>query len=141
MPTRNSRSQIATRCAVALITLSAIASSAWGQSLRQQTEGWCSPAVADVKGHVTITCQGVDPKAVARLNELLNKKDLERGQKIKEANEWAEGYRELSARLASAGDDSQLSQQAKALIQDGKFDEAGAVLDHLIAKQETQVEQ
>src|SRR5215471_1624019 len=129
------------RYAVAVILVSFVTTPAWSQSLRQQTEGWCSPAVADVKGHVTITCQGVDPKALARLNELLDKKDLELTQRIKEANEWAERYRELSARLATAGDDGQLSQQAKALIQDGKFDEAGAVLDRLIVNQESEVEQ
>src|SRR5262249_50653018 len=129
------------RLTMAVLVLGLVAHAAWAQSVRQQTEGWCSPAVADVKGAVTLTCVGVDPKALARLNELLDKKDLELGQKIKEANEWAERYRDLSARLAAATDDSQLSLQAKALIQEGKFDEAGALLDRLIAKQETQVDQ
>jgi tetratricopeptide (TPR) repeat protein len=96
--------------------------------------------VADVKGNVSIVCQGIDPKALARLNELLDKKDLELKQKVTEANEWAERYRDLSARLA-AGSDSQLSQQAKALFQEGKFEEAGTLLDRLLAKQETLVDQ
>jgi len=41
----------------------------------QTTIGWCSPAVGKAD-NVTIICQGVDPKALTRLNELLDKKDL-----------------------------------------------------------------
>jgi tetratricopeptide (TPR) repeat protein len=110
------------------------------QSVSQKTAGPCSPAITDVKGHVTITCQGVDRKALARLNELLDKKDLQLAQKVEEANEWAQRYHEVSARLA-ASDDSQLSKKALALIREGKLDEAGALLDGLVAKQEAQLDQ
>lgn len=35
-------------------------------SVRQETRGSCSPAVADVHGHVTITCQGADLSTLRR---------------------------------------------------------------------------
>ncbi len=44
--------------------------------IEQKTAGWCAPAVADIEGNVTINCQGVDPKALARLNELLDLTDF-----------------------------------------------------------------
>lgn len=106
----------------------------------QRTEGWCSPAVADVKGNVTINCTGVDPQAMKRLNELLDKKDVELSQRIKDAEEWAARYRELLARIEKQGDDSELSRKAEELIKTGKLEEAGKILDEIIAKQEKQVE-
>src|SRR5262249_49377688 len=47
----------------------------------------------------------------------------------------------LSARLAAATNDNQIASQAKRLIEEGKFEEAGAMLDALLAKQESQVDQ
>jgi hypothetical protein len=41
------------------------------EAVRQTTEGWCSPAVAEVGGDVTVACHGVDPEALERLKELL----------------------------------------------------------------------
>ncbi|MBK8176589.1 MAG: hypothetical protein IPK66_15350 [Rhodospirillales bacterium] len=105
----------------------------------QHTTGWCSPNVAGTDGNVTIVCHGVDPKALARLEELLDKKDLELADKIKEANEWVSKYRELEAGLSSVGDDSKESGEAAELIKQGKFEEAGGILHQLIATQETQV--
>jgi hypothetical protein len=72
------------------------ASAAHAASITQQTQGWCSPAVGQTGGNVTITCQGVDPHAMQRLNERLSKKDLDLQEKTREANEWARKYRELS---------------------------------------------
>ena len=48
-------------------------SAAEAASITQTTEGWCSPAVGQTGGNVTSICQGVDPKALQRLNELLNR--------------------------------------------------------------------
>ncbi|MGA1861039.1 hypothetical protein VH569_34070 [Azospirillum sp. 11R-A] len=53
-----------------------------GTTTNQTTEGWCAPATANVAGNVTITCHRVDPRAVMRLNELLDKKDLELQDKV-----------------------------------------------------------
>jgi hypothetical protein len=52
-----------------------------------QTTGsgsWCSPA-QNGNGN-TVICNGVDPRALDRLNELLDHKDLELTQKTAEAN-------------------------------------------------------
>ena len=46
----------------------------------------------------------------------------------------------LSARLAAISDDGNLGRQAWALIENGKFDEAAALLDRIIAKQEAQID-
>jgi tetratricopeptide (TPR) repeat protein len=109
-------------------------------SIAQKTEGWCSPAVGQTQGDVTIICQGVDPKALLRLNELLDKKDLELQEKIREAEAWTRKYHELSQRLAEEGRDNALARQAEGLLKEGKLEEAGALLDRLIASGEAVVE-
>jgi len=113
---------------------------------------------------VTITCQGLDDQALARLNEfldkkfaallhesseqqtaarlneLLDKKDLELAAKIREAEEWAQKYREVEQRLATQGQDEPLAQLAQALLKEGKLDEAGVILDRVLATGEKGVE-
>ena len=44
------------------------------ETITQTTTGSCSPAVGQAGGNVTITCQGLDDQALARLNEFLDKK-------------------------------------------------------------------
>jgi len=129
-----------TRWLVLSAVLLVLAAGVHAQTVTQSTQGWCSPAVADTEGNVTINCHGVDPRALARLNELLDKKDLELAQKIEEANQWAEKYNDLNARLAAAEDDSDLAHRARKLIEQGEFDQAGTILDELIEKQEAQVD-
>jgi tetratricopeptide (TPR) repeat protein len=97
-------------------------------TIHQTTEGWCSPAVGQTGGHVIITCQGVDPQALQRLNELLDKKDLELQAKIREAEEWTHKYHELSHRLATASLHRAPAQEAKALLEEGRLEEAGKIL-------------
>jgi tetratricopeptide (TPR) repeat protein len=107
----------------------------------QHTEGWCSPAVADTKGNVTVICQGVDPKALQRLNELLDKKDLELQEKIRQAEDWAHRYRDLKAQLSKDSPTNALAQQALTLVEEGKLDEAGALLDRLLEQEEADIDQ
>jgi tetratricopeptide (TPR) repeat protein len=68
-------------------------------TITQTTEGWCSPAVGHTQGDLTIVCQGVDPKALQRLNKLLDKQELELQEKIREAEEWTRKYVEHAADL------------------------------------------
>src|SRR5215469_17771576 len=75
----------------------------------QKTSGWCSPAIANVVGNVTVNCIGVDPRALKRLNAELDRKNLQLADRIREADEWTKRYKELEARLSEAGDDSELS--------------------------------
>jgi hypothetical protein len=110
------------------------------ETITQTTTGWCSPTVGHADGNVTITCQGVNPKALERLNELLDKKDLELQAKIREAEAWAQKYRELEQRLAAEGQDSPLAQQVQAFLKEGKLEEAGSLLDRLIEAEEKAVE-
>src|SRR5439155_23696023 len=131
---------------VAICTMILLSISPEGQAgttipsgILQSTEGWCSPAVADTRGNVTINCQGVDPKALARLNELLDLRDKQLGEtkqsledKLKEANDWAQKYHDLSERLEKLGDTSEVSRRAEALVKSGEFEKAGALLDEAL---------
>lgn len=57
------------------------------------------------KQNMTIIWQGVDPQVLQQLNELLNQKDRELQEKIREVEEWAHRYHQLSQRLAEEGRD------------------------------------
>ena len=60
----------------------------------------CGPA-QNGNGNVII-CNCVDPRAVDRLNELLDRKDFDLKQKSAEANEWAQKHNELNAQFEGA---------------------------------------
>jgi tetratricopeptide (TPR) repeat protein len=113
-------------------------SAAQAGTIHQTTEGWCSPAVGQTHGNVTIIC-GLDPKVERRLNELLDKKDLELQEKIREAEDWTRKYHDLSQRLAEAGKGDELARQAEALLKDGKLEEAGDLIDRLIKSGEERI--
>jgi len=75
-----------------------------------------------------------------RLEELLNLKDLELTKKLEEADEWVQKYQDLKNQLATVSDDSELSNRAGQLIEKGEFEQAGAILNQLIEKQEHEVD-
>jgi len=106
----------------------------------QSTSGWCSPAIDNVVGDVTVNCKGVDPRALKRLNALLSQKNQELSEKIREANEWAERYHELEKRLAEAGNDVGLSHQAEESLHEGDLETAGSILDRILKNEEKQVD-
>ena len=114
----------------------------------RQTTGsgsWCSPA-QNGNGNIVI-CNGVDPRAMDRLDELLNLKDLDLKQKIAEANDWAHRYNELNAQLeeterqlAAKGEDATPVETAQDLLHEGKLGEARAIFDRLIQSDEANVD-
>jgi tetratricopeptide (TPR) repeat protein len=113
--------------------------------VEQSTGGWCSPAINGSGNRVV--CQGVDPRAMARLEELLDQKDRDLNEKIAEANEWARKYNELDAQLTDArrqleakGEDATLVQTAQTLLHEGKLDEARKIYDRLIDSDEANVD-
>jgi tetratricopeptide (TPR) repeat protein len=110
-----------------------------GQEITQSSSGWCSPNIV-TSGDVTVTCIGVDPRALKRLNDKLRSTNLQLGEKIQEANNWAAKYHELEQRLAQSGDDSVLSRQAEEYIHQGEFEKAGAILDEILKKEETEID-
>src|ERR1700740_1346830 len=97
---------------------------------------WCSPVTANVTGKVTVHCIGVDPRAMDALNVQLERTSAQLDERIRIANTWAEKYKLLEKRLAEAGDTSPLSRQAQDLLHKGQFEQAGAVLDSIIAQEE-----
>ncbi len=106
----------------------------------QQTSGWCSPAIANVVGNVTVNCIGVDPRALKRLNEELSGRHLQLADKIHEADKWATRYKELESQFSAGNDDSALARRAEDLLHAGDLDQAGAILDQILAKQEPKVD-
>jgi tetratricopeptide (TPR) repeat protein len=131
-----------------------------GQHLdvKSATYGACSPVISNVSGSIVIrfsgtACAGMDPAAIQKLNEflaafpktqrrlqeLLDKKDVELSGALKEATEWAQRYRDLSRRLDEEASASTLSQQAASLLHDGQLERAAALLDELLGRGEREV--
>jgi hypothetical protein len=103
-------------------------------SFYQVTYGSCSPAIGQTGGNVTVICQGVDPQAMGALNRelgltkgqlLLTDQQLE--QKIKEANELARKYHDLSRQFETI-QDNKLTSQGKALLNEWNLEEADTLL-------------
>jgi tetratricopeptide (TPR) repeat protein len=106
----------------------------------QHTSGWCSPAIADVIGNVTVNCIGVDPRALKRLNGQLKAMKIDREKALKVADEWTSRYKQLENRLNQAGDDSVLSQRAVEYLHEGELEKAGAILDQILGSEEKQID-
>lgn len=123
------------------------------QQVTQRSFGNCSPNIQDVSGNVTIqftgsACAGLDPATIKKLNEfladfpktqhrlqeLLDKKDQELAAKVKEAEEWAGKYRDLSQRLQAQPPDDELSRKAAALLKDNDLDAAEHILTELVER-------
>ena len=129
--TRPRRRRQATMMVFWLLVFRLFALQVHAATIEPTTARRCSPAVGQAN-NVTIVCQGVDPKALARLNELLDKQDLELEDKIGEAEAWAQKYHELEQRLATEGQDNPLAQQAQALVKEGKLEEAEVLFKRLV---------
>jgi hypothetical protein len=108
---------------LAALAWSALAWSALAAAagVEQSTSGPCSPAINGSNN--SVNCSGVDPRAMARLEELLDLKDRDLKQKIADANEWARKYTELNAQLTDArqqleakGEDATLVKTAQDLL-------------------------
>jgi tetratricopeptide (TPR) repeat protein len=125
---------------IALIALAALQQAPPPAKIVQKTSGWCSPAIANVVGNVTVNCIGVDPRALLRLNAELDRKKLQLADKIREANDWTNKYKELETRLTKTGNDSELSRQAADYLHSGDLEKAGAILDQLLGAEDQQTD-
>src|SRR6266699_2591684 len=107
--------------------------SAQTSKVEQHSEGSCSPPIVNNQGHISINCPGVAPEALrylenhlseqfGQLREQLSSFD-DSGRTIRnlndsietlrqKADDWAQRYGKLSARLAEARDDSVQAEQA-----------------------------
>ena len=136
---------------------------ATGPGTSQASAGNCSPNIVN-NGSGTITvelpgsCGSVDPqvlaklteslqkfvgqfpKTISRLNELLDKKDVEIAQKTKEVQDWIDRFNELSNRLEQKSGDDELSRQAADALHSGDLLRAENLLKDLLAKEEKQVD-
>ena len=104
------------------------------------TTGSTSPAIHDVNGgvkvnHVTNNYHGIPPQVVARLEEALNKKEIEltqsrqtAAQREKTIDQWIERYRDLEQQLAQRPKDDALAREAKVALDEGKLEDAEALL-------------
>ncbi|MFZ0420570.1 MAG: tetratricopeptide repeat protein [Candidatus Sulfotelmatobacter sp.] len=73
-------------------------------------------------------------------NQQLAKKDTKILDALKEAGAWRDKYVELTRRLAEAGTNTGLSLKAGELLQQGKLDEAGKLLDQAINSEESDLD-
>ena len=110
---------------------------------RLKSHGPCSPNLADIQGDITINCPGVNPELMRFFNQQLAAKgheiqDLK--DKLRAAEEWSTKYFELTERLAAAGIKSELSRKAEELVESGRFDEAGTILDDILKEEEKDVD-
>ncbi len=88
-------------------------------SVEQKTKGWCSPAVNDTKGNITIDCHGVSPKIVKRLEELLDKNELDLIKAKETILLWFKKYNELKSQLTARPAADKKATKAKILLENG----------------------
>ena len=117
-----------------ILTFSLMLSLAHADSTEQNTKGWCSPAVNETDGNVTINCHGVSPKIVKRLEELLDKKDVDLIKVQEEVDHWLKKYNELKNQLAQRPATDELAAKAKALLDTGDLEGAEALLKKSLAQ-------
>src|SRR5271157_1811533 len=127
-----------------LLGMFAGATPAVAAEVEQSTAGPCSPIQSG--NNNVVNCNGVPQRAVDRLNELLDLKDLDLKQKTAEANEWARRYFEVNAQLeetknqiTAKGEDATLVQTAQDLLHEGKLEEARKIFDRLLQSDEANV--
>ena len=79
------------------------------------------------------------------LNDTFNARLKDRDSRIeqvtKEATEWRDRYLDLVARLADATVKGTLQQRAEEMLKAGRLDEAGKILDQVIADEEKETDQ
>jgi len=128
-----------------LLGMFAGATPAVAAEVEQSTAGPCSPIQSG--NNDVVNCNGVPQRAVDRLNELLDRKDLDLKQKTAEANDWARRYNELNTQLEETkkqltanGEDATLVQTAQDLLHEGKLEEAHVIFDRLIKSDEGSVD-
>jgi len=132
------------RGVVCLLVMLAGAAPAGAVEVEQSTAGPCSPIQSG--NNNVVNCNGVPQRAMDRLNELLDRKDLDLKQKTAEANEWARRYFEVNAQLeetknqiTAKGEDATLVQTAQDLLHEGKLEEARKIFDRLLQSDEANV--
>lgn len=107
-------------------------------TITQVSTGWCSPNIANVSGSVTIHCQGVDPKAMEKLNAHLRQvqstfhhAQVDLKNALLEAERFRKSYLELEGVLASFHGNSQLAKEATGFLHQGKLEEVAATLNRM----------
>ena len=68
------------------------------------------------------------PQVIARLEKLLDEKDIELAERQKTIDQWIERHRDLEQQLAQRPKDDTLAREAKVALDEGKFEEAEALL-------------
>lgn len=114
--------------------------------LSQQSAVGCRLA-ADDNRSLEIICNGVPPKALKRLNGLLNLNEelyepnsLGLQGKIEKAQQWSRIYIELNHLLGTLGTETEDALVVKKLLEEGNFIEAGLRHDRIMDKKETDPE-
>ncbi len=101
----------------------------------QMTFGDCNPVITDLNGNVTITCKGLSPRNIQKLNEIL-RDDLELEEKIKQANLWKKKYDQLKESLISINYSDPSYEYAFTLLENGEIEKLNSFLDEVNLKKE-----
>jgi hypothetical protein len=88
-----------TRGHLGFLMLLSVATPAAAADVEQTATGWCKPVLSS--NNNAVTCNDLDPRTIARLNEDLDRMDLSLKQKTAEANNWAQKYHEVDAELGA----------------------------------------
>jgi tetratricopeptide repeat protein len=124
----------------------------------QTSTGKCNPNIVSsgsgqVKVEITDACNddpqalrsltekvqklvGKYPKIIDRLQELLNKDDVELAQKAQEVDDWIKRFNELSAQLGQSPADGELSKREADALHNGDLALAERLQKELIAREE-----
>lgn len=102
----------------------------------QITHGSCSPAVSNVTGNVTITCQDVSPEALEQINNIFATKFKQLTDRLRETEEWVGQLKGLEARLVAISNPVDQEKKAAVLLQQGRLEEAGQNLDEILVRED-----
>jgi hypothetical protein len=122
----------------AIVLLLAPTTPAQTRNIKQSSGGFCSPPINEVVGDVTVICNGVSPKALARLNAHLATVNKTLAEKIQEADQWAAWYFDLKRKLEMLQAPEEDYKMALALIDAGELEQSEAILKPLADKQGTE---
>ncbi len=119
-----------------LLTSTVIAS-----TIKQKTEGWCSPAINDTKGNIIINCHGLSPKVEKQLNELLDIKNTDLVKAKAEIDHWLKKHNELKTDLTKRSETDVLAVRANKLLEEGDLSGAEELLKKSLSRNLDKIDQ
>jgi len=99
----------------------------------------CRGTVSEVRGDVTIVCEGVSLKALASLNRQLKAMQVGVDEQVARANRWAAMYKDLRSALSGAALKNSLLKDASKALEAGDLPQAEALLRQAVSRMTSDV--